>query len=176
MVMKIVRWCVLTFALIFAIVVLGISGHLLAIRHTHYWHFAALAVAVSSLTILTLPVILLVNTFLGSGDRISTERIFGEALWLSIMWILWLATGANATHAARVHFFSGGCSFFSGFSNKICNEFRVVEAFAYINFIILLCYTIWLFAYEFTRDQAQTQSPSTGGAQTSQKAPNTTAA
>lgn len=27
---------------------------------------------------------LLVNTFLGSGDRTSTERIFGEALWLSM--------------------------------------------------------------------------------------------
>ncbi|KAG1902579.1 uncharacterized protein F5891DRAFT_1186228 [Suillus fuscotomentosus] len=169
MVIKIVRWCVLTFTLIFAIVVLGISGHLLAIRHTHYWHFAALAVAVSSLTILTFPVILLVNTLLGSEDRTSTERIFGEALWLSIMWILWLATGANATHAARVHFFSGGCSFFSGFSNKICNEFRVVEAFAYINFIILLCYTIGLFAYEFTRDRSQV-----GHVQTSEvQAPNT---
>jgi hypothetical protein len=39
-----------------AIVVLGISGHLIAIRPTDYWRFAALAVAVSSLTILTLPV------------------------------------------------------------------------------------------------------------------------
>ncbi|KAG1800450.1 uncharacterized protein HD556DRAFT_1439291 [Suillus plorans] len=158
MVIKIVRWCVLTFTLIFAIVVLGISAHLIAIRPTHYWHFAALAVAVSSLTILTFPVILLVDTFLGSA---STERIFGEALWLSIMWILWLATGANATHAARVHFFAGGCSFFSGFSNKICNEFRVVEAFAYINFIILLCYTIGLFAYEFTRDQSPVATQTT---------------
>jgi len=176
MVIKIVRWCVLTFTLIFAIVVLGISGHLLAIRHTHYWHFAALAVAVSSLTILTFPVILLVNTFLGSGDRTSTERIFGEALWLSIMWILWLATGANATHAARVHFFSGGCSFFSGFSNTICNEFRVVEAFAYINFIILLCYTIGLFAYEFARDQSQDVTVPTSQTSASQKAPNTSAA
>lgn len=85
------------------------------------------------------------------------------------MWILWLATGANATHAARVHFFSGGCSFckyhisrtgslfwtccrrlrflVSGFSNTICNEFRVVEAFAYINFIIRASFPFLFFCF-----------------------------
>lgn len=143
------------FTLIFAIVVLGISGHLIAIRHTDYWRFAALAVAVSSLTILTFPVILIVNTFMVRDQNISAERILGEAGWITIMWILWLATAADATHAARVHFFSGGCSFFSGYPNQICNEFRVVEAFSYIIFIILLGYMIGLMVYEFTRDQPQ---------------------
>lgn len=152
MILKLVRWCILTFAFIFAVVVLGISGHLIAIRTTDYWRFAALAIAVSSLTILTFPVILVVNTLLVRDQNISQERIIGEAGWLTIMWILWLATAANATHAARVHFFAGACSFFSSFSNKICNEFRVVEAFSYIIFIILLSYTIGLMVFEFTRD------------------------
>ncbi|KAG2358007.1 hypothetical protein BDR07DRAFT_1489937 [Suillus spraguei] len=155
MVVSIVRWCILVFTLIFAIVVLGISGHLIAVRPTDYWRFAALAVAVSSLTILTFPVILIVNTFMVRDQDISAERILGEAGWITIMWILWLATAANATHATRVHFFSGGCSFFSGYSNKICNEFRVVEAFSYIIFIVLLGYMIGLMVYEFTRDQPQ---------------------
>lgn len=155
MILKIVRWCILTFTLMLAIVVLGISGHLIAIRPTDYWRFAALAVAVSSLTILTLPVILIVNTMFVRDHRISQERILGEAVWLTIMWILWLSTGANATRAAREHFFAGACSFFSGYPNKICNEFKVVEAFAYIIFIILLCYTIGLMVYEFTRDESQ---------------------
>ncbi|KAG2341991.1 hypothetical protein BDR05DRAFT_949263 [Suillus weaverae] len=144
MILKIVRWCILTFTFMFAIVVLGISGHLLAIRPTDYWRFAALAVAVSSLTILTFPVI-----------NISPERILGEAGWITIMWILWLSTGANATRAARAHFFAGACNSFSGYPNKICNEFKVVEAFAYINFIILLCYMIGLVVYEFTREEPQ---------------------
>lgn len=155
MILKIVRWFILTFTLMLAIVVLGISGHLIAIRPTDYWRFAALAVAVSSLTILTLPVILIVNTMFVRDHRISQERILGEAGWLTIMWILWLSTGANATRAAREHFFAGACSFFSGYPNKICNEFKVVEAFAYMIFIILLCYTIGLMVYEFTRDESQ---------------------
>lgn len=155
MILKIVRWCILTFTFMFAIVVLGISGHLLAIRPTDYWRFAALAVAVSSLTILTFPVILIVNTFIGRDSNISPERILGEAGWITIMWILWLSTGANATRAARAHFFAGACNSFSGYPNKICNEFKVVEAFAYINFIILLCYMIGLVVYEFTREEPQ---------------------
>ncbi|KAG2116204.1 hypothetical protein BD769DRAFT_1672919 [Suillus cothurnatus] len=180
MILKIVRWCVLTFTLVFAIVVLGISGHLIAIRPTNYWRFAALAIAVSSLTILTFPVILIVNTLLVRDENISPERVIGEIGWVVVMWILWLATGANATHAARVHFFSGGCSHFSGYSNQICNEFRVVEAFAWIIFIILFCYFIGLLVYLFTRDMSQdgrTRQPDTEntGAQTRQvKAPATT--
>ncbi|KAG1840275.1 hypothetical protein DFJ58DRAFT_732939 [Suillus subalutaceus] len=180
MILKIVRWCILTLTFILAIVVLGISGHLIAIRPTHYWRFAALAIAVSSLTILTFPVILIVNTLLVRDENISSERIIGEAGWLAIMWILWLATGANATHAARAHFFSGGCSFFSGYSNKICNEFRVVEAFSYIIFIILLSYTIGLMVFEFTRDDRDGHTQAGGveggrGSQTAQvtKAPAT---
>ncbi|KAG1779638.1 hypothetical protein EV702DRAFT_1213152 [Suillus placidus] len=155
MVLKIVRWFILTFTLILAIVVLGISGHLLAIRPTDYWRFAALAVAVSSVTILTFPVILIVNSFTGVDSNITQERIMGEAAWLTIMWILWLSTGANATRAARVHFLPGACSLLSGYPNQICNEFKVVEAFAYINFIILLCYMVGLVVYEFMRDESQ---------------------
>lgn len=162
MILKFVRWCILMLIFILAIVVLGISGHLIAIRTTDYWRFAALAIAVSSLTILTFPIILIVNTLLVRDENISQGRIMGEAGWLTIMWILWLATGANATHAARSRFFSGGCSFFSGYSHKICNEFRVVEAFAYIIFLILLCYTIGLMVFEFTRDDRDGQTR-TGG-------------
>jgi hypothetical protein len=80
------------------------------------------------------------------------------------MWILWLSTAANATRAARAHFFAGACSFckchvsragsiiylrfritVSGYPNKICNEFKVVEAFAYIIFIISAFFFLQLF-------------------------------
>ncbi|KAG2153569.1 uncharacterized protein EDB93DRAFT_224548 [Suillus bovinus] len=149
MALRIVRWCVLVLTLMFAIVVLGISAHLIAIRPTDYWRFAALAVAVSSLTILTLPVILIVNSFSGGS---SPERVMGEALWIAILWILWLSTGANSTRAARSTFFSGACSFFTGYPNKICNEFKVVEGFSYMIFIILLCYMIGLMVCAFMRD------------------------
>ncbi|KAG0694051.1 hypothetical protein DFH29DRAFT_362357 [Suillus ampliporus] len=133
------RFVTLLFILALAIVVLGISAHLIAIRPTDYWRFAALAVAVSSLTILSFPIILIATW----GKRHS-DWLIGEALWLTIMWILWLSTGANATRAARTHFFSGACAFFTGYPNQICNEFKVVEAFSYIIFIILLCFMVAL--------------------------------
>jgi hypothetical protein len=47
---------IIALTLLMAVVVLGVSAHLLAIRTTDYWRFAALAVAVSSLTLLTLPI------------------------------------------------------------------------------------------------------------------------
>ncbi|OAX35397.1 hypothetical protein K503DRAFT_773513 [Rhizopogon vinicolor AM-OR11-026] len=89
------------------------------------------------------------------------------------MWILWLSTGANATHASRRNFVGGGCSFFTTFGNKTCNEFRVVEAFSYIIFIILFFYSIALFVLAIThsddgtswgrrRDAATRGGPETG--------------
>ncbi|KAG1747623.1 hypothetical protein EDB19DRAFT_277967 [Suillus lakei] len=150
--LKFVRWCILTFTLVLAIVVLGISAHLIAIRPTDYWRFAALAVAVSSLTILTLPILLVVNTL--ARHNISSGRLLSEAGWLTIMWILWLSTGANATRAARSHFFAGACSFFTVYGSKTCNEFKVVQAFSYIIFITLLCYTIGLMVLEFSRSES----------------------
>ncbi|KAG2141003.1 hypothetical protein DEU56DRAFT_796599 [Suillus clintonianus] len=159
-----VRIFILSFTLILAIVVLGISAHLIAIRPTDYWRFAALAVAVSSLTILTFPLfIILAFSVTRQGKH---GVIVAEAMWSTIMWILWLSTGANSTRAARRTFFSGACGVFTFYGSKTCNEFKTVEAFAYIIFIILLGYTIGLMVYEFTHESDRGTGASRGGIET----------
>ncbi|KAG1742785.1 uncharacterized protein EDB91DRAFT_298188 [Suillus paluster] len=164
---SVTRLLILSFTLMLAIVVLGVSAHLIAIRTTDYWRFAALAVAVSSLTILTFPVILIIS--LSERNRKSSGFRISESAWLTIMWILWLSTGANATRAARSRFFPGACSFISFYSSQICNEFRVVEAFSYIIFVFLLCYSIAVIVKAFTADD-RTQA-TRGGDSEAQKAP-----
>ncbi|KAJ8590802.1 hypothetical protein M405DRAFT_142106 [Rhizopogon salebrosus TDB-379] len=156
---------IIALTLLMAVVVLGVSAHLLAIRTTDYWRFAALAVAVSSITLLTLPIILILSVLPSNGQVL----MIAEGIWLTIMWILWLATGANATRASRHRFFRGACSFFTIYSSRTCNEFKVVQAFSYIIFALLLLYTISLFVYAASRrgDEGATRGgPETGQVKT----------
>ncbi|KAF9225383.1 hypothetical protein BS17DRAFT_794966 [Gyrodon lividus] len=139
-----VRIAVLALSTIFSIVVLGLAAHLiwLTIQYDNYYLiFCALGIAAAVLSLVTLPV-MLVTDFVRRGAF--TSMIVVELVWLFILWVLWVATAGEAVSASN-YYFTYGCIYTEDpLVNQACHEFQAVEAFAFLNFIILLLYTVFL--------------------------------
>ncbi|KAJ6510230.1 hypothetical protein C8R47DRAFT_788235 [Mycena vitilis] len=64
-----------------------------------------------------------------------------ELSWLSILWVLWLATGADSAQAGQLTFISG-CGYFDSVVEGACRQTAAIQAFSFLNWIILMFYTI----------------------------------
>jgi len=147
--MRILRIVVLSLCTILAIVVLGLAGHLLSVSHNSLRFtsnaFASLAIATSAITIVSLPVLLIIDLFQTQTGAF-TPMIGIELIWLFVVWVLWLSTSADTARFNRT-FFRGTCGFSDGFVKTTCQEVRTVEAFAFIIWIILMGYFTALLVY-----------------------------
>ncbi|KAL6308134.1 hypothetical protein BKA93DRAFT_726206, partial [Sparassis latifolia] len=126
-----------------AVIVLGLGGHIINFTVTYlhgYYVFTALGVATASLTILTLPVMFIVD--IAVSNIVFTSWILIELIWLTILWVLWLSTGAYAGS------FIGPCQYVdeTGISVLVagCHESQALEAFSFLAWIPLMVYTITL--------------------------------
>ncbi|KAG8219076.1 hypothetical protein J3R82DRAFT_4834 [Butyriboletus roseoflavus] len=73
--------------------------------------------------------------------------ILFEIIWFFALWILWIGT-AGDTVAGKAYHFPAGCIYDSyPTTNQICNEFTVVEAFAFLNFFCAFVYYDVIFLY-----------------------------
>ncbi|RDX47605.1 hypothetical protein OH76DRAFT_721542 [Lentinus brumalis] len=137
--LQIVRLSVLGFAIFCGIVVASLSAHLIAYVEENfggYYAFAALGVATGGLTMLSLPVILIID-LLRKGAF--TSLVVVELSWLGILWVLWLATAALTVDSTSAVFST--CDFIL---NQLCHETQAIEAFSFLAWIALLAYTILL--------------------------------
>ncbi|EIW87105.1 hypothetical protein CONPUDRAFT_116163 [Coniophora puteana RWD-64-598 SS2] len=137
----IVRIVTLSLSLLFSIIVLGLSAHLISLTLEYfnlYFVFCALGVATAVLTFFTIPVMLIVDTM---RQGAFTSMVVVELPWLFVLWILWVATGA-LTANADVFYFPEGCIYINDITQQACQEFKAIEAFAFLNFILLMIYTI----------------------------------
>ncbi|KAK7061370.1 MBOAT, membrane-bound O-acyltransferase family-domain-containing protein [Favolaschia claudopus] len=124
----------------FSVIVLGLSAALTSTTEKYlngYFEFAALAIATSVITLITVP-IMIVMEFLHHGAMFTSMVLF-ELSWLSILWVLWLATAADTTQANA---FISGCDYISDVVNTACRETQAVQAFSFLNWLILMAYTI----------------------------------
>ncbi|KIJ66360.1 hypothetical protein HYDPIDRAFT_109368 [Hydnomerulius pinastri MD-312] len=139
-----VRIAVLGLSTLFSIIALGLSAHLISLTETYfdlYFVFSALGVAAGVLSFLTLPVMLFVD-FVRHGAF--TSMIVVELVWLFILWVLWIATAGEAVTAFNFYF-PYGCVYNNlPTTNQACHEIQAVEAFAFLNFILLMVYNIFL--------------------------------
>ncbi|OBZ74654.1 hypothetical protein A0H81_05440 [Grifola frondosa] len=71
-----------------------------------------------------------------------TSMILVELIWLSIIWVLWLSTGALVANQISALM---QCDFSNSIINTGCNEVHAIEAFAFLAWITLLSYTVTLF-------------------------------
>ncbi|KAH7922856.1 hypothetical protein BV22DRAFT_1016507 [Leucogyrophana mollusca] len=132
--------------LLFSIICLGISAHLISLTEEYfheYLTFAALGVATSVLTMVSLIGIFVID-FLHQGAF--TSMVLVELVWLFILWVLWVAT-AGETAADNNLYFPYGCIYDACKLFLACHEFGAVEAFAFLNFIILLIYTVVILVF-----------------------------
>jgi len=125
----------------FSVIVLGLSSHLTHLTNLYldgYFVFAALAIATAVMSVISLLTMMVVD-YMRKGAV--TSMIAVELSWLGFLWILWLATGASA---ADTPFASTGCDYFGSRYSELttaCHEYSAIQAFAFLNWIILMGYT-----------------------------------
>jgi hypothetical protein len=107
----------------------------------YYFPFVAMGVAISLLTLLTLPMMLILDH---QHKGAITSQIMVELAWFGTLAIFWIATAGLTSGTAWV----ANCSVMEhvtdiGIIPSICREAQAVEAFAHLNWL-------WLFVYTFT--------------------------
>ncbi|KAJ7762830.1 hypothetical protein DFH07DRAFT_956731 [Mycena maculata] len=135
-----IRIVALSVVLGFSVIVLGLGAALTSTTEKYldgYFEFAALAIATASLTMLTLPIMIALEY---TKPNAFTSMIIVELSWLSILWVLWLATGADGAQAGQI--FISGCGYVDSLVDAACRETAAIQAFSFLNWIILLAYTI----------------------------------
>ncbi|KAF5337158.1 hypothetical protein D9611_002893 [Ephemerocybe angulata] len=121
----------------FSIIVLGISAHLVSLPGPSP-DYVNLALATSILTLIALPIIFIIP-LKRRGAAPSFVAVEVVTLWL--LWILWLATGATiANWLPGLVFCNGG----------VCSELRAIEAFAFLNWLMLMFYSFVLLTLAVT--------------------------
>jgi len=143
MALYIARLGVLTVSLVFSVIVLGLAANLTSETQTYFavtYNFAALALASATISVVTLPVLLLVD-ILRNGAF--TSMVVFELAWLFVLWVLWLATAALATQFNQ-DVFDSNCSLVRVFFVAACHQEQTIVAFAYLIWLILMVYTIVL--------------------------------
>ncbi|KAJ7466423.1 hypothetical protein FB451DRAFT_1137944 [Mycena latifolia] len=159
-----IRLAVLCTVLLFAIIELGMAGAVTSTIGTYLdvsFSYSGLAIATSVITMATVPVMIALEIIRPGGV---TSMIVFELGWLSFLWVLWLATGADAAQAttvlrvllvcgseAEAEAESDSIDFGDGVSVPtddptagICPETSAIVAFAFLNWILLLGYTATL--------------------------------
>ncbi|KAJ7263631.1 hypothetical protein B0H12DRAFT_1230919 [Mycena haematopus] len=154
-----IRLVVLSTVVVFALIALGVaaaftsstSAYLTESGTSQTFPFASLGIATAVFTMVTVPAMITLEILRPGGP---TSMIIVEILWLGFLSILWLSTGADAAG------FSGGASLAFGCGNardetdlgfdsdvptsdsptEICQEMSALEAFAFLNWIVLMGY------------------------------------
>jgi hypothetical protein len=130
----------------FSLIDLGLNAYFISLTVPYfYFIFSALGVATAVLTILTVPIMLIVD-FVRRGAF--TSMIVFELLWLFVLAILWVATAGEAIYTFN-YYYPRGCVYadVDPTDNTYCLELQAVEAFAFLNFFIFLGYACVLLVF-----------------------------
>ncbi|TEB29412.1 hypothetical protein FA13DRAFT_1863588 [Coprinellus micaceus] len=110
---------------VFSIIALGLSAHLVHISSNFTPDWAGLGLATSILTLIALPTLF----FVGVKRRGAIAAFVAvELVVVVILWVLWLATGADTASSLPG---LGFCRV------SVCSEMRALEAFAFLNWLLV---------------------------------------
>ncbi|KIL67253.1 hypothetical protein M378DRAFT_58682, partial [Amanita muscaria Koide BX008] len=117
----------------FSLIVLGVSAHLIFVTEQVgiYFTFTAFAIAIAALTLITLPLFLIIG-FVRKGALFN--YIIVEIGVLGLFWVLWLATASFT--ADQLVLLPINCDF----NYSDCHEPQAVNAFSWLNWLILTAY------------------------------------
>ncbi|OCH95964.1 hypothetical protein OBBRIDRAFT_787812 [Obba rivulosa] len=146
----IVRIVVFAWTFFCGILAMALSANVISFMTGFYREYLtgnAMAVAAGVLTIVTIPVMLVVD-FLRTGAF--TSKILLELIWLGLLQLLWLISGALA--ASNVSgFFEGTCNWVPGSVANACHETVATAAFSFLAWIPLLGYEIFILTLAIIR-------------------------
>jgi len=141
-VLPVMRMAVFGAVSVFGLIAFGISAHLVALAAEFTsrtrsgfggFEFAALGLATAILTLISVPPMFAISI---KRRGAYTSYVVAELAWLSFLWIMWLATAGSI---AKLFVIDTGC-----YGNGVCMEIQAVEAFGFLNWLMLLAYTITL--------------------------------
>jgi len=125
----------------FAVIVLSLGAHLTSITEgflNFYFKFSVLSIVTALLHLLSVPALLIIDR---TRSGAFTSMVVVELGWLFVLWILWIATGADAANANALTF-NGNCNLYAGDDATACNEMQAIEALGFINWLILFGYSV----------------------------------
>ncbi|KAG2155649.1 hypothetical protein DEU56DRAFT_751152 [Suillus clintonianus] len=138
---SVMRITLFSLSIAFSLIGLGLNAYFISLTVPYfYFIFSALGVATAALTLLTVPVMLIID-FVRRGAF--TSMIVFELSWLFVLAILWVATAGEAIYTYNFYY-PEGCVYDDPTINAYCMELQTVEAFAFLNFFIFLGYTCTL--------------------------------
>ncbi|KAJ7254554.1 hypothetical protein C8J57DRAFT_1347212 [Mycena rebaudengoi] len=147
--LSLVRLIALTVVSVFSLITLGLAGSLITTTmkfFNTYFPYAALGVAVAVLTLLSVPTMLVLEIVRPGSP---SSWIITELSILPFLSILWLATGANTAEMSPgfLFLYLDGCASGAflgttfGADTGACQKTSAIEAFAFLNWIILMGYS-----------------------------------
>ncbi|KAI6136266.1 hypothetical protein F5141DRAFT_19208 [Pisolithus sp. B1] len=163
----ITRVIALVLSVVFSLIVVGLSAHLISLTEEYYalyFVFCALGIATAGLTISTVPVMYIPSMSPSRGSMLTsffflrliidvirrgafTSMVVVELVWLFVLWVLWVATAGEAVSAGN-YYFPSGCVYDKYPTvNEACREIQAVEAFSFLAFFVLLGYTSVLLVF-----------------------------
>jgi hypothetical protein len=132
-------------AIVFSVIVLSLSAHIIAFYESElsiYPRFAAMGIAVSLITLLTLPTFMVIDA---QRDGAPTSMIIVELATLTLLWVLWLVAASLSAQ-----WFGGfNCDIFLSTTDfqASCHESQAVEAFSFLAFFAILGYVFVLLVF-----------------------------
>jgi len=142
--------------LLLSVIILGLSANIDAVTGVDVT-FASLALAISLITMLTIiPIAIIERVRQGAF----TSLLFIELIWIGVLWVLWLATAAEA---ATIVPDPSLCSspFLSPAGKTICSSAIAITAFSFINWIALLGWFIALLVFGISGNHWHSSVPDT---------------
>ncbi|KAI0632813.1 hypothetical protein C8Q77DRAFT_1158273 [Trametes polyzona] len=138
--LSIFRIATLAFAILSAIVLLGVGAHALAPTSTFpeipTFAWAGLGVATAVFALLTLPAMLVID-FLRTGAF--SSMIVVELAWFGFLGVLFLATGSSAAERAADFWVTCNTS-----AQSLCSENSAAAAFGFLGWLVLWAYSTTL--------------------------------
>ncbi|KAG8776155.1 hypothetical protein FRC12_001069 [Ceratobasidium sp. 428] len=143
--------------LAFALIILGISGHWLSLiqgYYSIYTNFSAFALAVSVITWAFLLPIYLIG-ILRKGSILSWVVV--EVGTCGLLWVLWLASASYTSSITGGNALNCDYRFLTPEAESICRQYQALQAFSWLNWLILFAYLVLLLVFAF-RAQGQGHS------------------
>ncbi|KAJ2924821.1 hypothetical protein H1R20_g12253, partial [Candolleomyces eurysporus] len=115
---------------LFSVIIFSLSVHIVSITRGYY-PFAALSLATSILSLLTLPASYIISS---KRRGAITSFVAVEIVWLWLLWILWISGAGSTVALPWLNYYTGGAY----------SEARAIAAFSFLNWLIITFYTLAL--------------------------------
>ncbi|KAJ2930672.1 hypothetical protein H1R20_g6410, partial [Candolleomyces eurysporus] len=120
---------------LFSLITFCLSAHIISLTNAYrrgaYYHFTALSLASSILSLISLPALYVISN---KRRGAVTSFVAAEIAWLWFLWILWISSAGSTAAMYWISYCTGG----------VCSEAQAIEAFGFLNWLALMFYTLTL--------------------------------